>query len=76
MLDIILNMLVVAITEELYPAIAADLSYTFAVHEKGLMIKISGFNEKLPVSNILNFFRIIQDVGNNTFSTNIVLCFS
>ncbi|XP_018577073.1 nardilysin [Anoplophora glabripennis] len=49
MLDIILNMFVIAITEELYPATAADLSYSFSVHEKGLMIKVSGYNEKLPL---------------------------
>lgn len=49
MLDIILNMFVIVITEELYPATAADLSFTFVVHEKGLMIKVSGYNEKLPV---------------------------
>ncbi|KAJ8920211.1 hypothetical protein NQ315_011872 [Exocentrus adspersus] len=49
MLDIVLNMLVIAITEELYPATAADLSYSFAVHEKGLVIKVSGYNQKLPL---------------------------
>ncbi|KAH8274415.1 hypothetical protein KR026_011557, partial [Drosophila bipectinata] len=35
------------VCEELYPAISAGLSYTFNANEKGLLLKISGYNEKL-----------------------------
>nr|XP_016924023.1 nardilysin [Drosophila suzukii] len=35
------------VCEELYPAISAGLSYTFNTIEKGLLLKVSGYNEKL-----------------------------
>ncbi|XP_039498699.1 nardilysin [Drosophila santomea] len=35
------------VCEELYPAISAGLSYTFNAIEKGLLLKVSGYNEKL-----------------------------
>ncbi|KAH8323085.1 hypothetical protein KR074_001857, partial [Drosophila pseudoananassae] len=35
------------VCEELYPAISAGLSYTFNANEKGLLLKVSGYNEKL-----------------------------
>ncbi|XP_016985486.1 nardilysin [Drosophila rhopaloa] len=35
------------VCEELYPAISAGLSYTFNTFEKGLLLKVSGYNEKL-----------------------------
>ncbi|KAH8409061.1 hypothetical protein KR009_006071, partial [Drosophila setifemur] len=35
------------VCEELYPAISAGLSYTFNASEKGLQLKVSGYNEKL-----------------------------
>lgn len=43
------NLLVIAITEELYPAQNADLNYEFVIGEKGLVLKVSGYNEKLPI---------------------------
>ncbi|XP_017065848.1 nardilysin [Drosophila eugracilis] len=35
------------VCEELYPAISAGLSYTLNTVEKGLLLKVSGYNEKL-----------------------------
>lgn len=35
------------VCEDLYPAISAGLSYTFNANEKGLLLKVSGYNEKL-----------------------------
>ncbi|KAJ8952796.1 hypothetical protein NQ318_008113, partial [Aromia moschata] len=49
MLDMLINLLVVSMSEELYPATSADLSYSFITHDKGLIIKVNGYNEKLPL---------------------------
>nr|CAH7769484.1 unnamed protein product [Callosobruchus chinensis] len=32
-----------------YPAVTADLSYVISSYEKGLLIKVYGYNQKLPV---------------------------
>lgn len=37
------------LTERLYPALCAGLGYTISAAEKGLLIKLSGYNEKLPL---------------------------
>jgi len=44
------NVLKLLLIEELYPAIAAGFDYNISVSEKGITIKMNGFNEKLPVS--------------------------
>jgi secreted Zn-dependent insulinase-like peptidase len=36
--------------EELYPADVADLCCPILLGDKGIVLKVSGFNEKLPVS--------------------------
>ncbi|XP_049824034.1 nardilysin isoform X2 [Aethina tumida] len=48
MLDMLFNLLEFGIGEELYPAISAGLSYKFGSYERGLLLKVSGYNEKLP----------------------------
>lgn len=48
LLDILINLLSIEIAEDVYPAITADLSNYIAAHEKGLTLKVCGFNEKLP----------------------------
>lgn len=35
------------VSEELYPATSAGLNYTFNVSEKGLVLQVNGYNEKL-----------------------------
>lgn len=35
------------VCEELYPALSAGLNYSFYAIEKGLLLKVSGYNEKL-----------------------------
>ncbi|XP_017963608.1 nardilysin [Drosophila navojoa] len=35
------------VSEELYPATSAGLNYTFSVGEKGLILQVHGYNEKL-----------------------------
>nr|CAH7769485.1 unnamed protein product [Callosobruchus chinensis] len=44
-----MNFLVYSFTEEAYPAVTADLSYVISSYEKGLLIKVYGYNQKLPV---------------------------
>lgn len=45
-----INLLGVQLTEEIYPATAAELNYAISVGDKGIVIKVDGYNEKLPVS--------------------------
>ncbi|CAG9763189.1 unnamed protein product [Ceutorhynchus assimilis] len=49
MLFALVNLLVIDIAEEIYPATSANLACSFAEFEKGLTIKIHGLNEKLPI---------------------------
>ncbi|CAH2005923.1 unnamed protein product [Acanthoscelides obtectus] len=49
LLDMMINFLVYSLTEVAYPAVTADLSYAISSYEKGLMIKVYGYNQKLPV---------------------------
>lgn len=49
MLQMLPSLLEIAVTEELYPAQNADLSYQFTFGEKGVVFKVSGYNEKLPI---------------------------
>ncbi|KAL6268113.1 hypothetical protein P5V15_001204 [Pogonomyrmex californicus] len=43
------NVLKLLLVEELYPAIAAGFDYNISDSEKGITIKMNGFNEKLPL---------------------------
>ncbi|XP_023245125.1 nardilysin-like [Copidosoma floridanum] len=49
MLDIYLSVLKYLVVPSLYPASAAELSYEIVSHEKGIVIKVYGFNQKLPL---------------------------
>ncbi|XP_017771798.1 PREDICTED: nardilysin-like isoform X2 [Nicrophorus vespilloides] len=49
MMDMFISLLTMQITEEAYPAQVADLQYTFSVSDKGMSIKMNGFDEKLPI---------------------------
>ncbi|XP_060528404.1 nardilysin-like [Cylas formicarius] len=49
MVDMMVNLITIDIAEEIYPATSAGLSYEFSMFERGLVIKIYGFNEKLPM---------------------------
>jgi secreted Zn-dependent insulinase-like peptidase len=50
MLNLYVEILKLLLIEELYPAGMADLSYSIEAGEKGIVLKFSGFNEKLHVS--------------------------
>lgn len=52
--------------EETYPAQIAMLSYKITASEYGIDIKISGYNEKLPVRNIIDIITVIN-VPSNLF---------
>ncbi|XP_050307401.1 nardilysin [Anthonomus grandis grandis] len=49
MLETLVNLLVMDIAEEIYPASSADLAHGFMSYERGLVVKVYGFNQKLPV---------------------------
>ncbi|KAJ8983824.1 hypothetical protein NQ317_008950 [Molorchus minor] len=70
MMDIIMNLLVVSVTEELYPARNAELSHSFTTYEKGLIIKVSGYNEKLAlVVDVISKYLVTfaEQISNNMF---------
>ncbi|XP_011685956.1 PREDICTED: nardilysin-like [Wasmannia auropunctata] len=49
LMEMYCNVLKLLLIEELYPAIAAGFDYSISVSEKGITIKMNGFNEKLPL---------------------------
>ncbi|XP_018310444.1 nardilysin-like [Mycetomoellerius zeteki] len=49
LMEMYCSVLRLLLIEELYPAIAAEFHYDIRVGEKGVIIKIDGFNEKLPL---------------------------
>lgn len=49
LLDIFVSMLTIQLSEEAYPALLAELSYSITVKDRGILLKIEGYNEKLPV---------------------------
>jgi len=57
------NVLKLLLIEELYPAIAAGFDYSIGVSEKGITIKMNGFNEKLPVSMFKAYVGIINTIS-------------
>lgn len=49
-MDMYVAMLNIQLNEEAYPAQLAELSYSISAKDRGIMIKIEGYNEKLPVT--------------------------
>lgn len=49
--DLFVNILVHNLAEPAYEADVAQLEYKLVAGEHGLVIKVKGFNHKLPVSN-------------------------
>lgn len=49
MLDIYVGILTQLLVEELYPATVADLQYKLEPSEKGVVLKLNGYNEKIKV---------------------------
>jgi len=50
-MDLYVAILRLLLVEKLYSAIAANLIYDIIACEKGIIVKVNGFNEKLPVSD-------------------------
>jgi secreted Zn-dependent insulinase-like peptidase len=50
MLNLYVKILKQLLVEELYPADVADLCYSIFPGDKGIVLKLRGFNQKLPVS--------------------------
>ncbi|GJQ75861.1 hypothetical protein Trydic_g17927 [Trypoxylus dichotomus] len=61
--DMFINLLGVQLTEEIYPATAAELNYAISVGDKGIIIKVDGYNEKLPtlLNLILTYFKKVSE---------------
>lgn len=49
-MDIFVSLLKHLIVEDLYAASAAELKYDIVTSDKGIVVKVYGFNQKLPVS--------------------------
>ncbi|EZA59550.1 Nardilysin [Ooceraea biroi] len=49
LMDLYVTILKLLLVEELYPATAANLDYDITASEKGITVKVNGFNEKLPL---------------------------
>ncbi|KAG5888587.1 hypothetical protein JTB14_029883 [Gonioctena quinquepunctata] len=49
MSEMMMNLLEFSIAEEVYPASYADLTHSLSFYERGILIKVDGYNEKLPV---------------------------
>ncbi|XP_063992103.1 nardilysin-like [Diachasmimorpha longicaudata] len=49
MTDLMVSVLKQLLVEELYPATAVELSYEIEHGDRGLLVKVSGFNQKLPL---------------------------
>lgn len=52
MMDLMVTILKQLLVEELYPANAAELNYQVYTGDKGIVVKVFGFNQKLPVGMI------------------------
>lgn len=52
-MDLFLAMLNQLLVETLYPATVAELNHDIYPKEKGIMLKVNGFNQKLPVSRFI-----------------------
>ncbi|KAI4479428.1 hypothetical protein M0804_011213 [Polistes exclamans] len=49
MMDLFIEILKQLLVEELYPATAAEFKHQMYTGQKGIVVKVSGFNEKLPL---------------------------
>lgn len=49
MLDCFVAMLSLQLEEETYPAQVAELQYSISNTERGIMLKLTGYNQKLPL---------------------------
>jgi nardilysin len=58
MLNLYVEILKQLLVEELYPADVADLSYSIEPCEKGIVLKFSGYNQKLHVS-LTRYYQIL-----------------
>lgn len=56
LVDLFVNILLFKLTEEAYPAHVADLGYAISVHDYGILVKVNGYNDKLPVRSFIYCF--------------------
>ncbi|KAK9890849.1 hypothetical protein WA026_012195 [Henosepilachna vigintioctopunctata] len=48
-MEIFMNILIIQMAETIYPAQVAELSFSMNVSDRGIVLKICGFNQKLPI---------------------------
>lgn len=49
MAELFLKLCSIQMSEDTYPALVAQLNYSVELAEKGLIVKVWGYNQKLPV---------------------------
>lgn len=57
-LDLLAKLLKHQLMEQVYDALVAQLELSIHYYDRGLVIKVSGFNHKLHVSKIKNYRRL------------------
>lgn len=55
MVDLFVEILKQLLVEESYPATAAGLNHEIHSADKGIVVAVNGFNEKLPVSHVNDY---------------------
>lgn len=50
MVDLFIEILLIQIAEDVYPAYVAELATNITVGDYGIIIKVEGYNQKLSVS--------------------------
>lgn len=60
--DIFVNILTHNLAEPAYEADVAQLEYKLVAGEHGLIVRVKGFNHKLPVSTQLGLMRLLWPV--------------
>ena len=68
LLDLMVSCLLINLTEDVYPADLAQLSYSVYGHDSGLVIRVSGLSDKLSnllgviVDHLVNFEVIVDEL--------------
>ncbi|XP_045474818.1 nardilysin-like [Harmonia axyridis] len=48
-MEMFMNLFIIQIAEDIYPAQVAELLYSVSANDRGLVFKVYGFNQKLPI---------------------------
>lgn len=84
--EILIQLLIIQLTETLYSATVAELLYGLSTSDRGIVIKISGYNQKLPylvkmiakhIKNLVTglteeMFEAVKDKLSNTYYNKLI----